>query len=83
MGLCLRICMASFLALAVNSSVESRPAQQFQKQADLCELLRDPHEEILNEYPNEYYDCHAHSYFFKMGSVTPKANDLSFERKAS
>ncbi len=78
MGLCLRFSLVSsllsLLAFASLSqdhgSVTNDTIRSDQKQADLCELLREGHEDLLNEYPNEYYDCHAHSRFFKLSFLT-------------
>lgn len=75
MGLCLKILSIPVLlaatTLAPSTATPQTPVPQLQ--ADLCELLRDEHEDLLNEYPNEYYDCHAHSRYLKLGSLTDKA----------
>lgn len=71
MGLCLRLCVALLLLsfeIPQTSTQDKTQSLPF-KQADVCELLRGAHEELLNEYPNEYYDCHAHSRFDKLGAV--------------
>ncbi len=69
MGLCLRL---SFIGLffSTASLIPDPVASPSFQQADVCELLKESHEHLQNEYPNEYYDCHAHSRFFKMGSLT-------------
>ncbi|MBC7659803.1 MAG: hypothetical protein H7249_08850 [Chitinophagaceae bacterium] len=72
MGLCLRLsCIGLFLTAA--SAMPSQSAPDKFRQADVCELLKDSRKGLQNEYPNEYYDCHAHSRFFKMGSLTPSS----------
>jgi len=68
MVLCLRLSFLGLFLTAVNSTPAPTAPTPF-KQADVCELLKDSHEHLVNEYPNEYYDCHAHSRFFKMGSL--------------
>jgi hypothetical protein len=73
MGLCLRLSLIGLFATAVSASSAVTVGRSFQ-QADVCELLRESHEHLQNEYPNEYYDCHAHSRFFKMGSRVIPAN---------
>ncbi|MES2745632.1 MAG: hypothetical protein V4655_09390 [Bdellovibrionota bacterium] len=81
MGLCLRFSLVSSLLLVSSLFSQDRgltadeTAAPDQKQADLCELLREGHEDLLNEYPNEYYDCHAHSRFFKLSSLTLSTDD--------
>ena len=47
-----------------QESTPTKPAN-FQ-QADLCEMLKHSKDELQLSYPNEYYDCHAHSRFFKL-----------------
>lgn len=69
MGLCLRLSCIGLLFTAASATPSQKPSDLFQ-QADVCELLRDSHEHLQNEYPNEFYDCHAHSRFFKMGALT-------------
>jgi hypothetical protein len=81
MGLCLRFSCFLIASVAFVSSnyqgsrsvLLPEPSLD-QKQADLCELLREGHEDLLNEYPNEYYDCHAHSRFFKLGYARPSSS---------
>lgn len=69
MGLCRWILAGLFAVLALapeNSKTIS--SQNLERSADLCELLRDEQEDLLNEYPNEYYDCHAHSRYLKLSN---------------
>lgn len=79
MGLCLKMFSISVLlaAATLSPSTAAPETRQPQLQADLCELLRDEQEDLLNEYPNEYYDCHAHSRYLKLSSLNktePKAS---------
>ena len=69
MGFCLRLSVLGLFVFTVGASRTQKAARY--QQADVCELLKNAHEDLQNEYPNEYYDCHAHSRFFKMGSLTP------------
>lgn len=80
MGLSLRIAIIPFLigATSLAPAPKVQEPQAPQLQTDLCELLRDEHEDLLNTYPNEYYDCHAHSRYLKISSA-PADSD----RKAS
>lgn len=68
MGLCLKLsCIGLFLTTA--SAIGTQSTTVSFQQADVCELLKGAHEHLQKEYPNEYYDCNAHSRFFKMGSL--------------
>lgn len=83
MGVCLKLCVSIIMLSTQMPSFAPRevtPAQSepSHKTADVCELLRDAHEfdheEVLNEYANEYYDCHAHSRFDKLSAIAEKLN---------
>ncbi len=74
----LRLYVITTLTFLASSPLPtySTPQPSEIKQADVCEMLKESHEDLQSEYPNEYYDCHAHSRFEKMGS-------LKFERNIS
>lgn len=66
--------LSVFLALSTLVAHEGvAPNSDKALQADVCEMLRDSHEEIHLRYPNEYYDCTAHGRFFKDASLAPSA----------
>ena len=73
MGLCQKaisiVLFAGFVSVSTASAERLREDDKL-RQADVCEMLKQSDEEIHEIYPNEYYDCHAHSRFFKLSAIS-------------